>query len=73
MSIYYPQTIIGDFFEERVEQIFDLVRIDKKMQGNVPDLKSKDNSFYIEVKASRYDNGGVIRKNQLFRFKDNFG
>jgi hypothetical protein len=66
--MYNPQNIVGDFFEEKVMQLFDLIRTDRKRLGNVPDLMSKDCSFYVEVKASAYNNGGVINKTQLFRF-----
>ena len=37
----------------------------------LPDLISKDGSFYVEVKASAYDNGGVINKRQLYKFDEN--
>lgn len=60
--------IVGDFFEKKIMNIFDLIRTDVNALGHVPDLMSKDGSFFVEVKASAYDNGGVINKTQLFRF-----
>ncbi len=51
-------------------QLFDLTRTDPHALGFVPDLVSKDNFFYVEVKASAYDNGGVINKHQLYRFDE---
>ena len=60
--------VIGNFFEEKAMKIFSLERADISSEGNVPDLKAKDNSFYVEVKASSYTNGGVIKEGQLYRF-----
>lgn len=62
--------IVGDFFERRVRRIFELERTDPRALGNVPDLISKDSSFYVEVKASAYTNGGVINREQLYRFDE---
>lgn len=67
------RTIIGNFFEQKVMQLFDLTRKDRNSGGIIPDLISNDGSFLIEVKASAYDNGGVINKGQLYRFnKENY-
>jgi len=64
---YHPQNLVGDFFENKLIKLFDLVRLDSN-RGINPDLASKDNSFFVEVKASSYLNGGVINKGQLYRF-----
>jgi len=66
--MYNPRLTVGDFFEERVRKLFDLIKIDTGHSGSIPDLKSKDGSFYVEVKASAYNNGGVVKEEQLFRF-----
>jgi len=68
--MYEPRRIVGDFFEQRVMRLFDLVRADVESLGIAPDLRSKDGSFFVEVKASAYDNGGVINRTQLRRFSD---
>ncbi len=65
---YNPRNVIGEHFEELVSQLFGLVRIDQKAESKVPDLVSEDGSFYVEVKASHFGNGGVIIGEQLFRF-----
>lgn len=62
--------VVGDFFEEKVKRLFDLIRIDSTAFGIVPDLISPDYSFYVEVKASAYSNGGVIKRGQLYRFEE---
>lgn len=69
--MYNPQQVVGAFFEKKIMQLFDLTKADIKNNGNVPDLISKDLSFFVEVKASAYDNGGVINKTQLYRFDKN--
>lgn len=50
--------------------MFDLVRIDMHEEGNVPDLRARDGSFYVECKASsiKSSSGGVIKGKQLVRF-----
>jgi hypothetical protein len=68
--MYEPRRIVGDFFEQRVMRLFDLVLADAESSGTVPDLVSKDCSFFVEVKASAYDNGGVINRTQLHRFSE---
>jgi hypothetical protein len=68
---FNARLIVGEFFEEKLMKLFDLIRIDKKsgeIPGKVPDLISKDYSFYVEVKASAYNNGGVIKGEQLSKF-----
>jgi hypothetical protein len=66
--IYNPKNIIGDFFEKKVAGLFDLVLADAS--NSPPDLVSRDGSFYVEVKASAYNNGGVINGSQLSRFDE---
>lgn len=66
--MYQAKIVVGDFFEQKVMQLFDLVRADSHAFGEVPDLVSKEGSFFAEVKASAYNNGGVINKAQLLRF-----
>lgn len=66
--MYCLKQVVGDVFEEKVKKIFNLLKIDGESSGNVPNLISRDFSFYVEVKASAYDGGGVIKKLQLFRF-----
>lgn len=58
--------IVGDLFEKKVKNLFDLS--DKTGFNISPDLISKEGSFYVEVKASSYVNGGVINKKQLSKF-----
>lgn len=60
--------VVGRHFEDIVSEIFRLRISDIKSLGNVPDLMSRDDSFYVEVKASAYNNGGVIKGEQLSRF-----
>jgi len=57
--------VVGKFFEEKTMQIFNLEVADSL---SLPDLVSKDKSFYVEVKSSAYTNGGVIKEHQLNRF-----
>jgi hypothetical protein len=71
--MYNPQKVIGDFFEERLMQLFDLARSDPEMSGSTPDLAARDGSFFIEVKASAYNNGGVINKSQMRGFDKRTG
>ena len=66
--MYDPRPAVGDYFEEQMGNVFDLERIDPGASGSIPDLISKDGSFFVEVKASAYDNGGVIKKTQLNKF-----
>ena len=69
-KMYDPRRIVGDFFEQRVMELFGLIRTDVEQVGDVPDLVSRDGSFFVEVKASSHSNGGVINKSQLCRFDD---
>lgn len=59
-----PRKTIGNFFEQKITRMLDLERT----PGYVPDLTSRDGSYYIEVKASAFDNGGVINRRQLYTF-----
>lgn len=69
--MYSTQKVVGDWGEEKVMQLFNLRRTDAKLEGRVPDLSSKYGSkFYVEVKTSAYNNGGVINRLQLFRFDE---
>jgi hypothetical protein len=65
---YDPREIVREVFEKKVSKLFNLVWADVRSLGHVPDLVSKDRSFFVEVKASSYNNGGVINKKQLYRF-----
>ena len=60
--------IVGDFFEKKVANLFNLSFPSEKNPDAVPDLISRDSSFYVEVKASSYTNGGVINERQLLKF-----
>jgi len=62
--MYNTQKAVGDFFENRVIQLFDLQR----SGGELPDLTSRKRKFFMEVKASAYTNGGVINQGQIQRF-----
>lgn len=66
--MYRTEQVVGDVFENKVMDLFDLVKADSQMTGMNPDLFSQDQSFCFEVKASSYTNGGVINKTQLKRF-----
>jgi len=68
--MYSATQIVGDFFERKVRRIFELERTDPHALGVAPDLISRDGSFYVEVKASAYNNGGVINKRQLYGFDE---
>ncbi len=71
--MYSATQIVGDFFERKVMRIFELERTDPGALGVAPDLISRDSSFYVEVKASAYNNGGVINRGQLYRFDEDIG
>ena len=70
MKKYSPPRIVGDYFEIKIAETFDLVRIDIARDGNIPDLRARDGSFYMECKASSVDrtHGGVVKGKQLVRF-----
>ena len=61
--MYNIQQTIGAFYEDLLAKLFALERIDKNFSHKTPDLRGK--GFYLESKASRYDNGGVIKGWQL--------
>jgi hypothetical protein len=63
-----PREVVRDVFEEKVSKLFNLEWADVRALGHVPDLVSKDRTFFVEVKAAAYDNGGVINMGQLRRF-----
>jgi len=69
-TMYNVRLVIGDFFEQKVMQLFNLNRTDIHSKGIFPDLTSKDYSFCVEVKSSSYSNGGVIKEKQLYAFDD---
>lgn len=68
MADYNPQQVVGEWGEKRVSALFDLVRNDPRDGWNVPDLIARGEPFYVESKASAFNNGGVINKRQLYRF-----
>ena len=70
MVYYNPRNVVGTFFEQKTKRIFDLLESDAGHLKKSPDLMSKDRSFYVEVKASAYDNGGVINEGQIRKFKN---
>jgi len=63
-----PREVVGKFFEEKVRKLFNLEWADVRELGHIPDFVSKDRTFFVEVKAAAYDNGGVINMGQLRRF-----
>jgi hypothetical protein len=67
-NTYSRQDVVGGFFENVVMWLLDLRKTHDK---SLPDLESMDNSFYVEVKASAYNNGGVIKGKQLNKFDSN--
>lgn len=68
---YEPSHVIGDYFEGRISKLFDLVRIDIREEGNVPDLRARDKSFYVECKGASVRNGGVVKGGQCDLFNQN--
>lgn len=66
--MYQPKIVVGNFFEDKVMKLFGLIRMDPYALGTVPDLVSRTGSFYVEVKSASYTNGGVINREQLYRF-----
>ena len=69
--MYDPRPVVGEFFERKVMQLFNLVKADTENSGEVPDLISRNGSFFVEVKGSSFNNGGVIKRSQLYNFEDN--
>jgi|GEM_PF-3201001 len=65
---FEPREVVCGVFEKKVTQMFNLEWADVRDLGHVPDLISKDKTFFVEVKAAAYDNGGVINMGQLRRF-----
>lgn len=61
------QKVVGEWGETQAILMFDLI---KTRRCDVPDLVSQDGSFYVEVKASCYGNGGVINRGQLEFFNE---
>jgi hypothetical protein len=57
------QQLIGDYFEDLLSRLFKLKRIDRNFSHKDPDLRG--DTFSVESKASRFDNGGVIKGWQL--------
>jgi hypothetical protein len=57
------QQTIGDYFEDLLSRMFKLKRIDCNFSHKEPDLRGE--TFDVEVKSSRFDNGGVIKGWQL--------
>ncbi len=64
---YDPRKAVGDWGESIVRNAFDL----KETEDNdLPDLVSEDGSFYVEVKTTAFNNGGVIKGRQLAKFDE---
>jgi hypothetical protein len=63
------QQLIGDYFEDLLARMFKLKRVDSNFSHKEPDLSNE--KFCIEVKSSKFDNGGVIKRRQL-RYLENF-
>jgi len=57
------QQLIGDYFEDLLSRMFKLKRIDRNFSHKDPNLRG--DTFSVESKASRFDNGGVIKGWQL--------
>jgi len=57
------QQFIGNYFEGLLSKMFNLERGDRNFSHKEPDLIG--NTFVMEVKSSRFDNGGVIKGRQL--------
>ncbi|MBW3002657.1 hypothetical protein KY338_05860 [Candidatus Woesearchaeota archaeon] len=64
---YDPRKTVGNWGEAIVREAFNLVSTENE---ELPDLISKDGSFYVEVKTSAYNNGGIIKGKQLARFDE---
>lgn len=65
---YDARPVVCNFFEDVFMNVFDLKRVNIKSLGKVIDFISKDDSYFVEVKGSAYDNGGVIKEKQLIRY-----
>ena len=64
---YDPRKAAGDWGESIVMCAFDLISTD---DPKLPDYVSRDGSFYVEVKTSTFNNGGIIKGRQLTRFDE---
>jgi len=64
------QQTVGMFFENLVAELLGLEILDNNMSEKLPDLKDKKERFFMEVKASRFDNGGVVKGWQLEEHKN---
>ncbi len=71
-DIWNPSNVVGDYFERRISRLFGLIRMDVNEEGLVPDFRARDQSFYVECKASsrKSSSGGVIKGEQISRFLD---
>ena len=65
---YDPRGVVGDWGESIVRNAFCLEETDS---DDLPDLVSQDGSFYVEVKTTAFNNGGVIKGRQLVKFDEN--
>ncbi|MBW3022808.1 hypothetical protein KY308_01780 [Candidatus Woesearchaeota archaeon] len=63
-----PQKVVGEFYERKVADILGLVPVDKSSNGEIADLMEKNGSYFVQVKASSFTNGGVIKGKQLAKF-----
>jgi len=64
---YDPRKTVGDWGEAIVWNAFDL---EPTNDQELPDYVSKNSSFFVEVKTSAYNNGGIIKGKQLARFDE---
>lgn len=64
------RTVIGDYYEHILMRSFGMKKADASGRLKVPDLKTPDGKIMFEVKASAYDNGGVIKEAQMLHFLD---
>lgn len=67
MNRYDVRAVVGDYFEDFCVKIFDL---EKTNDTALPDLQSKDKSFFVEVKGSGSTHGSVINETQLYKFDE---
>lgn len=64
---YDPRKTVGDWGEAIVWNAFDLEPTDNQ---ELPDYESKKGSFFVEVKTSAFNNGGIIKGKQLAKFDE---
>ncbi|MBD3303802.1 hypothetical protein GF343_01535 [Candidatus Woesearchaeota archaeon] len=62
---YDPRRVVQIWGEAIVKDAFNLIETE---DNNLTDQKSKDGAFFVEVKTSAYNNGGVIKGKQLTKF-----